>query len=342
MSLTRLPKFQNLRVAVAGDLVADHYLNAEPRRLSREAPVMVLRYRSESVGAGGAANVARNLRGLEGQVSVFGLVGRDSYGRELTRTLEAEKIDLAGLQSEPGWCTPTKTRVLAAEARRFPQQVLRIDREPDEPAPRRCREAVAKALMDQMEQLDALVVSDYEYGIVGDELAEVARAFAGAGKTVVLDPRRRLAGFRGITAITPNMGELAVLTGVPVEDLEDVTRLRKAASELLERVGSRYLLVTRGNMGMALFGEDLDPKGLAVEASGQGEVTDVSGAGDSAASVFALALAAGVSPAEAMQLANTASGVVVMENGTAVCTRIELEQALAASPAPTLLQRPSF
>ncbi len=332
-----VPDFAGLRVAVVGDLVADHYLRAEPRRLSREAPVMVLRHRGEEVGAGGAANVARNLRALGAEVEVFGAVGRDPSGRELLRTLEADGVGVEGVLSEPGWTTPTKTRVLAAEARRFPQQVLRIDREPDGPLPAERVEALLGALRERADGLDALVVSDYEYGLVGAPLAGLARELAARGKVVVLDPRGRVEGFEGITALTPNVGELAALSGAEPDGLDDAARLRDAATRLWKRAGSLYLLVTRGNLGMALFGAGLPEEGVAVEASGDGEVTDVSGAGDTAASVFALALAAGCEPTVAMVLANAASGLVVMENGCAVCSRAELEGVLATAPAPTRL-----
>ena len=337
MSPAGVPSFEGLRVAVVGDLVADHYLRAEPRRLSREAPVMVLRHCSEETGAGGAANVARNLRALGSSVSLLGAVGRDLQGRELLRTLEAEGVELAGVRTVPGWTTPTKTRILAAEARRFPQQVLRIDREPEAPLETELRALVADELRRRQGEFDALVVSDYGYGLVGSELAGVAAELAEAAVAVVLDPREHLQGFRGIDALTPNVGELARFTGRAPDSLDRARALREAAGELLERVGSRWLLVTRGNLGMALFGEGLEESGVAVEASGCGEVTDVSGAGDSAASVFALALAAGESPERAMRLANTASGLVVMENGTAVCSRVELEAALTTSPVPVRL-----
>jgi rfaE bifunctional protein kinase chain/domain len=332
-----VPAFDRLRVAVVGDLVADHYVHAEPRRLSREAPVMVLRHRSESIGAGGAANVARNLRSLGAEVSVFGALGRDASGRELLRKLDEEGVELGGVRSEPAWITPTKTRIVAAEPRRFPQQVLRIDREPDGELPVALRRKIVGELELRASDFDAVVISDYEYGLVGAELAATAGALARDGMVTVLDPRRQLEGFRGLTALTPNVDELARFSGRAPDELDQLGSLRAAARGLRERVSCRFLLVTRGNLGMALFGEGLPDEGVAVEASGQGEVTDVSGAGDTAASVFALALAAGESPEHAMQLANTASGIVVMENGTAVCSRRELEAALGRSPAPARL-----
>jgi len=327
----RVPDFSRLRVAVAGDLIADRYLFASPRKLSREAPVIVLCHERETLGLGGAANVARNLRVLGAETELFALAGRDASGRELAALLEEERIGCECVLSLPGWVTPTKTRVLAAEPRRSAQQVLRIDREPAEPAPAaKCAE-IARRLRARAAGFDALVVSDYEYGLVGEELGELAREWAAAGRVVVLDPRRALEPFRGISALTPNVGELARFTAAEPARLDDPAALARAARELLARTGVRWLLVTRGNQGMALFGEGLAQAGLFVPASGSGEVTDVSGAGDTSAAVFALALAAERPAFEAMQLANAAAGVVVLEHGAAACTRAQLERALGGA-----------
>lgn len=335
--LRALPDFRRLRVAVAGDLVADHYLYAQPRRLSREAPVMVLRYDREDVGAGGAANVARNLRALEAHVRLFGVVGQDAAGRDVLRRLDADGIDTSGVIVRAGYETPTKTRVLAAEPRRSLQQVLRIDREPDGPLEMELREAVAERVRAARGEIDALIASDYEYGTVGDELGLVARELADAGRVVVLDPHRELAAFHGATAWTPNQDELARFVRRDAQSFDDAKSFRAAAHELLARVRCRHLLVTRGNLGMALFGEDLPEEGVGVEASGSGEVTDVCGAGDTAAAVFALALAAGCDAPSAMVLANAAAGVVVMEHGAAVCPASDLRAALETAPRPVRL-----
>jgi rfaE bifunctional protein kinase chain/domain len=326
-----LPDFTRLSVAVVGDLIADHYLLAEPRSLSREAPVMVLRHVSERLGAGGAANVARNLAALGARTRILGEVGRDARGRELLELLEREGVDVAGVETVPGWTTPTKTRVLAAEPRRSLQQVLRLDREPEGAVGAAPRAAVTRSLRALAGEVDAVVASDYEYGLLDESLAGEAARLARDGAVVVLDPRARLEGFAGVTALTPNLSELARFTGRPPEALTAAPELAAAAGELLERARPRWLLVTRGNLGMTLFGEGLPPLGRAIEASGQGNVTDVTGAGDTAAAVFALALAAGADAGRAMELANAASGVVVMEHGAAVCTPEQLEAALAAT-----------
>lgn len=338
----RIPDFKKLSVAVVGDLIADHWMFATPTRLSREAPVMVLRHQSDATGAGGAGNVARNLRSLGSGVRMLGVVGRDPNGRELVRLLEGEGIDAVDLVSVAAWRTPTKTRILAAESRRNPHQVLRIDREPDAPVKKAVREKLAERVRALQGTVDAVIVSDYGYGLVNGEVATACVELAAAGTIVVLDPRSDVASFAGVTALTPNVGELARFTRVDEARLDDVRELRKAAHELREIARSRWLLVTRGNLGMALFGDGLPDEGVAVEASGAGEVTDVTGAGDTAAAVFTLAIAAGSDAPHAMALANAAAGIVVMEKGAATCRVPELASALVSAPAPVRLSRPEF
>jgi rfaE bifunctional protein kinase chain/domain len=330
----RVPDFARLRVAVVGDLIADHYVYARPGRLSREAPVMVLRHVSERVDAGGAANVARNLWALGARVQLFGTIGPDEVGEQLLGILSADAIDTSGVLRVPSWTTPRKTRVLAAEPRRTMQQVVRIDRDTVAAPDPEARAALRDKLRSLAGAVDALLVSDYHYGLVETDLAEVVRELQDAGALVVLDPRRNLNVFRRPTAITPNLSELARGVGRPEEDLEEPERVVEAAHEVLERVGPRWLLVTMGNRGMALFGAELPHGGLSVEASGSAEVVDVSGAGDTAAAAFTVALAAGVDGPSAMRLANAAAGVVVMENGTAVCSSSRLRAALAEAPEP--------
>ncbi len=330
-----VPDFTGLRVAVVGDLIADNYLYARPVRLSREAPVLVMRYVGEEIGAGGAANVARNLAALDAQTLLLGGIGRDANGRELLRIAERERIDVAGVSSVREWVTPTKTRILGAEPGRMMHQVLRVDREPESPLPPDVRSAIAAAVRSLAGRIDAWLVSDYGYGLVDEEVGRAARAIREAGGIVVLDPRREFDAFRGATAFTPNLAELAWATGRSMERLVDLSDIASAANELLERCHPDWLLVTLGNRGMALFSRE-HPEGVTVRASGSDSVVDVSGAGDTAAAAFTLALAAGLEPTRAMRLANAASGVVVMEHGTAVCPLAKLRSALPDAPQPAL------
>ena len=328
-----VPDFSTLRVAVVGDLVADHYLFGEPTRLSREAPVMVLRHRGEELGAGGAANAARNLRSLGATVRVLGVVARDKNGRELVELLERDEIDVSGVEAISDWLTPTKTRVLGAEPGRSRHHVLRIDREPDGVPSENVRALLAERLRALGDHVDAVRPSDYGYGLLDVELAEAARELAAAGSVVVLDPRRRFEPFHGLSAITPNLGELALAAQRPVEDLARPDELARAARAVQERLAPEHLLVTLGNRGMCLFTRTADAP-LAVPAAGS-EALDVSGAGDTAAAAFTLALAAGADAARALRLANAAAGVVVMEPGAAACRLDKLRSALPHAPLPS-------
>ncbi len=327
-----VPDFSRLKVAVAGDLVADHYLSGEPTRLSREAPVMVLRYRGEEFGAGGAANAARNLRSLGAQVLCLGAVGRDRQGRDLLVILERDEIDVEGVATLPGWHTPVKTRILGAEPGRTPQQVLRIDREPESPVSADVRSALGARVRALAGRVDALLLSDYGYGLLGAELASAAAEVKAAGAVVVLDPRRVFEPFRGLSACTPNLGELAAAARRPAEELSSDADIAAAARSVLERSDPEHLLVTLGNRGMRLFSPE-SPHGISVPAAGN-EAVDVSGAGDTAAAAFTLALAAGLEAPAAMRLANAASGIVVMEQGTVACSLEKLRSALPLAPLP--------
>lgn len=327
-----VPDFAALRVVVVGDLVADHYLFGEPTRLSREAPVMVLRHRGEELGAGGAANAARNLRSLGANVRILGVVARDKNGRELLELLERDGIDVSGVEAIPDWLTPTKTRVLGAEPGRTRQHVLRIDREPDGLPPEGVRARVAERLAALNGQVDAVLLSDYGYGLLGEELAAAARALRAGGTVVVLDPRRRFELFHGLSAITPNLGELALAARSSLEELANPSELARAAEAVLARCAPELLLVTLGNRGMSLFARGAPA--LAVAAAGR-EAVDVSGAGDTAAAAFTLALAAGLDGRAAMRLANAAAGVVVMEPGASACRLDKLRSALPQSPIPS-------
>ena len=329
-----VPDFTALRVAVVGDLIVDHYIYARPTRLSREAPVMVMRHAGEEIGAGGAANVARNLWSLGGQTMLLGAVGRDANGRDLVRLLAEDQMEVAGVRTVAGWTTPTKTRILGAEPGRAMHQVLRVDREPDGPLPAAMRANVAEDVRSLAGRVEALLISDYGYGLLDSEVADAAREVRDSGAVVVLDPRHEFDLMHHATAFTPNLSELAAATGRRLDRMIDYSTIVEAAGELLERCEPEWLLVTMGNRGMALFSA-AHPQGVSIRPAGSESVVDVSGAGDTAAAAFTLALAAGLEGPRAMRLANTASGVVVMEHGTAVCPLSRLRSELPMAPQPS-------
>jgi D-beta-D-heptose 7-phosphate kinase/D-beta-D-heptose 1-phosphate adenosyltransferase len=212
-----------------------------------------------------------------------------------------------------------------------------MDREPAGPAPRDRRERLIERFVGLAGEVDAVIVSDYGYGMCGAELAEaVARFRELSCAPVVLDPRTRFKSFRGVAAMTPNREDLARAVGRDADELEDKEALRRAAHMVLGSSGPGLLLVTLGKGGMALFGAGLPDEGLALPAFGSQAVVDVTGAGDTAAAAFTLGLAAGLRGPEAMVLANAAAGVVVMKLGADVCTRAELDSSLAQLPRELL------
>ncbi len=318
--------FRSRTVVVVGDFITDEYLFGRPARISREAPVLILRYTEREVLMGGAANAAHNVRALGARVLPIGIVGRDGPGDELLGLFRAAGIPTDGVVTEAGRVSAVKTRIMAGGYQATRQQVVRVDREPTaEPQPI-TEDALLARLTTLADHADAVIVSDYGYGGVMPRLFERVRSIARSAQTVVtVDSRYQLPRFSGVTAATPNEAELEHLTGMPVDDERAV---EKAGRALLDRLDARLLLVTRGSRGMALLERDGGTAFIPIH--GTDEIADVTGAGDTVIGVFTLALACGAQPADAAALANVAGGLVVMKRGTATVTPEELRHALGS------------
>jgi rfaE bifunctional protein kinase chain/domain len=316
--------FAGRTIAVVGDLIVDEYLSGKPARISREAPVLILRFTERDVRLGGAANAAHNVHALGARVIPIGVVGRDRSGEELFGIFGDAGISADGVVVEAGRGTPVKTRIMAGGYRATRQQVVRLDREPaGEIAPE-----TEAALLERLTALaggaDAVIVSDYGYGTVTPRVFEAVRSLARRrGAVVAVDSRYDLPRFTGVTAATPNEAELEQLSGVPVDDERSV---EKAGRQLLERLEVSMLLVTRGSQGMALLERDGATSFIAIH--GTDEIADVTGAGDTVISAFTVALASGAAPLDAAHLANVAGGLVVMKRGTATVSRAELARSI--------------
>lgn len=320
--------FPRRRVAVIGDIVADEFLSGQISRVSREAPVLILRYDATRVVPGGAGNAANNVAALGGRVSLFGLVGHDEAGRALARSLPAT-VSKHGLLKPAGYRTPSKTRVLAGGIHSAKQQIVRIDREPAGPPEPKTMAAFEEVVLNDVGEADAVVLSDYGYGLVTPPLAAAIEARLhrnGADRAipVLIDSRYALGSYRGLTACTPNEPEVEELLGVKIND--DLDALERAGRALLRRSRMKAVVVTRGSRGMALF-EPSRPT-VHIPIWGTDEIADVTGAGDTVMATLALALAAGGSFEEASRLANYAGGIVVMKRGTATVTAPELRAAI--------------
>jgi rfaE bifunctional protein kinase chain/domain len=319
--LQRIDAFRGRRVLVLADLVADEFVYGHSERVSREAPVLILRHDGVDLLLGGGGNAVHNIRTLGGAPIPLGALGRDDHGRKLRALLRSKGIDASRTFTVPGYVTPVKTRILAGGTHSTKQQIVRIDRQsrvPEGAAQRR----LLKALRGFRGAVDAVLVSDYGFGLLTPAVVRGAIAFARRRRIpVTVDSRHGLLAFRGMTAVTPNEPELEEALGVTIG--HDLRRLESAGRRMLRRLGARAVLVTRGSDGMALF----EPQQATVHIPihGTDQVADVTGAGDTVIATFTLALSAGATPLEAARLANYAASIVVMKLGTATVSRAELK-----------------
>lgn len=314
--------FPHVKVGVVADLMADIYIYGRPFKLSREAPVIIVRYEGEEMVPGGGANTVNNMAKLGAKVFPVGVVGGDEIGRQLRDYFEREGVETSGIFISRERGTISKTRLLAGDLHASRRQVVRIDKEPNSTVPT----ALEDKILGYMEEVNKIVttwvVSDYGYDMVTPRVLEQVRAFA-REKPVVVDSRYRVCDFTGVTILAPNEQEAEVAAGIPINGEEDLLKIGK---NLLKKIDPEALLITRGNQGMMLF----DKTGMVehIPISGPNEVTDVTGAGDTVTALLGLALPAGANFSQAARLSNYAAGVVVMKNGTATLTREELLEAI--------------
>lgn len=319
-------RFADRRVLVLGDMVADEYLMGRPARISREAPVLILHYSSGFVRPGGATNVAYNLNRLGAKTTIVGVVGDDEMGRRLRSVLDEAGIDTRCLLVDSARPTSTMTRVMARGAQGVQQHIVRIDRVDESGIPDGLRDRMVDEIRHVMHGLEALLVSDYEIGVISPELIDACLPEATRrGIKVVVDSHGDLFRFRGITAATPNQPEAAAAVGRSIETEE---QLHWAGRTLQEGMNADGVLITRGSEGIALYERDRQPYALPVSVASESDVVDPTGAGDTVASVFTLALVAGGSMREAAYLGNLAGGEVVRRLGAATLTQDDLHRAL--------------
>jgi len=320
----RVARFRGLRIAVLGDLVCDEFVHGDIERVSREAPVLILRHTRTEVVPGGGANAVANLRALGAEPIPVGVVGTDPAGEALLAKFRKAGIDTRGVRRLPRYATPAKSRLLAGGIHTRRQQVIRVDRgaEPGDLDP-----AVEADLLRRanraLDGTSGLLVADYGYGAATPRLVRRLQE-THPGLRVTVDSRSRVASFRKLSACTPNQEEVERAAGIG--PLRSEALLRRAGQALLERTRNGAVLVTRGALGMTLFARGLSP--VDIPAYGSGEVADVTGAGDTVIAAFTLALLAGAGPVEAARIANYAAGLVVMKYGTATVSRAEIARAV--------------
>ncbi len=321
-----LKRFPAQTVLVVGDLVADEFVLGEISRVSREAAVLILKHRQTQVLPGGGANAAYNLADLGAQVIPVGVVGGDAAGGALLECFRRRGVETSGIVVAREFTTTTKSRILADTVHGSCQQVVRIDREPAQPASPARQAEVQRRALRLARRADAALVSDYGYGAASPELAGALGAVLN-GRPVTIDSRFDLLKYAGATAATPNEPELEEAFHARIG--ADTRKLEQTARSVLRRMRLEALLVTRGRHGMVLFEPRRRP--VYIPVWGSDEIADVTGAGDTVIATFTLALAAGASFEQAARLANFAGGIVVMKRGTATVTLEELREAVTSS-----------
>jgi rfaE bifunctional protein kinase chain/domain len=318
--------FPRQTIALVGDFVADEFVFGEISRVSREAPVLILRHRETQLMPGGGANAANNLVDLGARVLPVSAVGDDVPGRALLDYFRRKRVDTSAVLRVPGWATPTKTRYLAGWTHTTRQQVLRVDRTPEAELPARARASLLRKARKRVGRCQAVLVSDYGCGVVTPAMVRRLRGRSSNRRLVTLDSRYSLLDYRGagITAATPNEPELEALHHRRIgNNREALVRLAERTRRQLQL---RALVVTRGKDGLVVFEQGQKPQFIPIYGTDQ--VADVTGAGDTVIAVFTLALAAGATFLEAGHLANYAGGIVVMKRGTATVGRGEILAAI--------------
>jgi len=328
--LALIDRFPRQQIVLLGDLVADEFIYGEIARVSREAPVLILKQRERQVVPGGGANAANNLADLGARVTPVGVVGDDDAGAALLRYFEQKGISTRRILGQRGYRTPTKTRILGGLAHWQRQQVVRLDCEPAQPLGRKLRRRLSEKVLALLGSASSLLVSDYGYGVTdGGEVEFLRRRSKRLGRSLPLtiDSRYRLLDYRHATAATPNEPEVEEAFQERIgANLETLYRLGR---RLLARQSLQALVITRGRDGMVLFEPRRPPQHIPIFGSDQ--AVDVTGAGDTLIAAFTLALAAGASFLQGAQLANVAAGLVVMKRGTATVSGHELKEAVRNS-----------
>ena len=318
MDITKLKK---PKVLVIGDVAIDEMIYGNTERISREAPVLILRHTQTKIILGAASNAAHNISTLNGgKVSILGTYGDDYYGKVLLEAFEKAKVDTKYMVKAPERPTTVKTRISGSCSQSVTQQIVRIDRETKEWLSKETEDKVCETIEKAIPEFDAVILSDYQLGTLTDRVIKTTVDTAKKhGKIVVADVQKDMYRYKGVTAMTPNQPDTEKFVGFFIKDEET---LKKAGEKLLDSTNSNLMLVTRGGDGMAVFerGKEYSP----IPVFNKTDVFDVTGAGDTVVASFTLGLAAGLSPKHAAIIGNLAASIVIRSFGCATTNIKEL------------------
>jgi len=322
---TIIQNLNKVSVLVIGDFALDEMIYGNSHRISREAPVLILKHSRTKILLGAASNAAHNISALNsGKVSALGVKGEDYYGEVLNKTLQDANINAAHMIIDKSRVTTTKTRISGSSAQSVTQQIIRIDRESNEPLSKEVEDKIIEKIYELTPHFDGILLSDYGIGMITQKVIDTAIETAKKyNKFIAVDAQEDLSRFKKATIITPNQPDAEKTIGYKITNQET---LLKAGHDLLEKTSSDMVLLTRGGEGMMLFESDGNITGIP--AFNKTEVFDVTGAGDTVVASVILALCAGASGAEAAVLGNLAASIVVRHFGAATTTIQELTETI--------------
>ncbi|MBR6162676.1 bifunctional hydroxymethylpyrimidine kinase/phosphomethylpyrimidine kinase [bacterium] len=320
-----IKKLSEPKVLVIGDLAIDEMVYGYTSRMSREAPVLILHHYETKQLLGAASNAAHNLSVINGgKVGVIGLYGEDYYGPVLLKVLNDAGINTDYTVKDSERVTTVKTRISGSCSQSVTQQIVRIDRETQTPLSEKTEQAVIEKMEKAIPLFDAVILSDYNIGILTDKIIKKAIEIAKKhNKVIVVDAQKNLERYKGATSLTPNQPDTEGFLGYKITDSET---LKKAGADMLEKTEAQCVLITRGDKGMALF--DRKRGEFDVPVFNKTSVFDVTGAGDTVVALYTLGLAAGLKPEYAAIIGNLAASIVIRYFGCATTTIDELLNTL--------------
>jgi rfaE bifunctional protein kinase chain/domain len=321
MDITKLKK---PKVLVIGDVAIDEMIYGDTERISREAPVLILKHTKTKIILGAASNAAHNISTLNnGKVSIIGTYGEDYYGKVLLQAFEEAKVDTSYMVKTSERPTTVKTRISGSCSQSVTQQIVRIDRESREWLSEETEQRVCEEIERAIPNFDAIILSDYHLGTLTDRViktaVETAKRFE---KIIVADVQKDMFRYKGVTAMTPNQPDTEKFVGFFIKDEET---LKEAGEKLLTTTDSDLMLITRGGDGMAVFEKDKEYSPIPV--FNKTDVFDVTGAGDTVVATFTLGLAAGLTPKHSAIIGNLAASIVIRTFGCATTNIKELIKA---------------
>lgn len=303
-----------IKILVIGDLMIDHYIHGNCNRISPEAPIPVVEVTHETYTLGGAGNVIKNIKALDCDCDIISVTGNDENSQRIKNLLKESGVTDKGLVADASRCTTIKSRVLATN-----HQLIRMDREVTDSINANVEELILNKLSNAINSYDAVLLSDYNKGLLTDSLLHSAiQICSNAGKPVLVDPKGlNFAKYKGATLIKPNRKEAGFATGIKIKDTES---LELACRKIKELTNCQSVIVTMSEDGIALFNNDTVTV-IPTKAMG---VIDVTGAGDTVLASLGVALASGYTLQQACEFANAAAAVVVKKVGSATATINEI------------------